>query len=88
MAPRFMAALPATLALAGLACLRGGTEPRAARAPDPLEPVVLAPTSVAADGTLTDRRRVPDDRALRRVRAQSLQGARLAVEELQPRRAA
>jgi branched-chain amino acid transport system substrate-binding protein len=81
MAPRIQAAIPAAMALAALACLRGGSEPRAARAPDPMEPVVLAPTSVAADGTLTIAAVFPTIGRYAASGQQSLQGARLAVED-------
>ena len=78
---RAKAALPAVLALAGLACLRGGTEPRRALAADVMEPVVLAPTAVAADGTLTIAAVFPTIGRYAASGLQSLQGARLAVEE-------
>ena len=78
---RAKAALPAVLALAGLACLRGGTEPRRALAADAMEPVVLAPTAVAADGTLTIAAVFPTIGRYAASGLQSLQGARLAVEE-------
>ena len=76
-----MAALPALVTLAALGCLGGGTEPRAARAQDPVQPVVIAPTSVVADDTLTVAAVFPTIGRYAASGLQSLQGARLAVEE-------
>ena len=77
-----VAALPAALALAGLACLRAGTEPRSAPRADPVEPVVLAPTAVlAADGTLTIAAVFPTIGRYAALGAAVAAGARLAVEE-------
>lgn len=75
------AALPAALALAALACLRSTSEPPAARAPDPVEPVVIAPAVLEADGALTIAAVFPTIGRYAASGRQSLAGARLAVED-------
>ena len=82
MALRAQAAFPAALALAGLACLREGTEPRAVVATDHMDAVVLAPAVAAPEGTLTIAAVFPTIGRYAVSGQQSLQGARLAVEEL------
>jgi branched-chain amino acid transport system substrate-binding protein len=82
MAPRVRAALAAAAALAGLACSRSGPEPRAARTPDTVDPVGIAPAIVEADGSLPIAAVFPTIGRYAASGRQSLSGARLAVEEL------
>ncbi len=82
MALRVNAALAAALALAGLACVWGGPEPRGSVVPDHMDPVVLAPAAADADGALTIAAVFPTIGRYAVSGQQSLRGARLAVEEL------
>jgi branched-chain amino acid transport system substrate-binding protein len=72
----------AVAGLAAVACLRNGSEPRGAPAVDRVDPVVLAPTEIRAGGVLPVAAVFPTIGRYAVSGLQSLQGARLAVEDL------
>jgi branched-chain amino acid transport system substrate-binding protein len=81
MAPRAQAAFLLGSALASVACLRGNGE-RPAAAADRVDPVVFAPAGIGAGGALPVAAVFPTIGRYAVSGLQSLQGARLAVEDV------